>query len=449
MTTNAKSLNKEILDIGVPSFLETLFTTFASIIDSKMVAAMGVTAISAVSVTNQPRLFFFSVFFAIHTVTTSLVAKYYGRGDRETANRVFDHVVKLTVLLSLGLGVVCVLLADPIMQLFSGQPDTLADSVIYFRIIMGGMVFNLLYMTINAALRGIGKTKLTFADNVLSCAVNLLFNYLLIEGHWGFPALGIAGAAIATVLGNAAALVMSLFFAFSEKNYINLRFCLARKIRMTRESLKEITGMTRSCALDNLNMRLALLIISGITARIGSYQMAVYSVGNYLLNINFALGTGLQTSAVTLVGRAHGRGDQAGGDQTRRAITRIGMISAAVLGVLIAAGGRLFFSFFSQEETFITMGATSAIFIGVITLVQTLKFIYNGCLQGMGRMKEAMFSSVIAFSVVNLGMVGLTVLVMGMGIWGVWISTFLNQTCHALMMYYYLRHPKTRDGETK
>ena len=76
---NEKSLNKEILTIGVPAFLESLFTTFASVIDSKMVSAMGVSAISAVSVTNQPRLFVFSIFFALNTVTTSLIARYHGK----------------------------------------------------------------------------------------------------------------------------------------------------------------------------------------------------------------------------------------------------------------------------------------------------------------------------------------------------------------------------------
>ena len=138
---NKHRLNKEILNIGVPSFLETLFTTFAAMIDSKMVAVMGVSTISAVSVTNQPRLFIFGIFFAIQTVTTSLVAKYYGRDDREAANRVFDHVLKLVVILSLGLGLLSVLLARPIMALFSGQKDTLENSIIYYRIVMGGMVF--------------------------------------------------------------------------------------------------------------------------------------------------------------------------------------------------------------------------------------------------------------------------------------------------------------------
>ena len=69
-SANKKDLTKEILKIGIPSFLETLFTTFVSVIDSKMVSALGVTAISAVSVTNQPRLFVYSIFFAMNTVTT-------------------------------------------------------------------------------------------------------------------------------------------------------------------------------------------------------------------------------------------------------------------------------------------------------------------------------------------------------------------------------------------
>ena len=133
---DTRNLSKEILNIGVPAFLETLFTTFAAMIDSKMVAVMGVSAISAVSVTNQPRLFIFSVFFALQTVTTSLVAKYYGKNDPEEANKVFDHALKLVAFLSLGLGLLSVILAEPVMKLFSGQKDTLESSVIYFRIIM-------------------------------------------------------------------------------------------------------------------------------------------------------------------------------------------------------------------------------------------------------------------------------------------------------------------------
>lgn len=109
------------------------------------------------------------------------------------------------------------------------------------------MIFNLLFMEINSALRGVGLTRLTFADNVLSCAVNILGNYLLIEGRWGFPAMGILGAALATVLGNVAACILSFSFAFNRKLFINIPYALHQRYRMTRDSLGEIFTMAKSC----------------------------------------------------------------------------------------------------------------------------------------------------------------------------------------------------------
>lgn len=440
------SMKKDILKIGIPSFLETLFTTFASIIDSKMVSVISLTAISAVSVTNQPKLFIYSIFLAINTVTTSLVAKYHGRQDRQTANRIFDHCMKITLILGIVLSILSVVLARPLMVLLSGQKDTLDDSILYFRIIMGGMIFNLLYMEINASLRGFGRTTLTFIDNVLSCAVNLFFNYLLIEGHWGFPAMKIAGAAIATVLGNAAACILSIVFVCRKDLFISIVYCIKERYRMTADSLREVLNMMKSCVVDNMATRVTLLIISAITARIGSFQMAVYSVGMYLMNVNFALGTGLQTSAVTLTGRYYGENNYENMAVCRKTILKIGMISAAVLAVAIMGGGKFFYGFFSKEESFVSTGAISCLFIGVITIFQTLKFINNGCLQGVGMMKEVMFSTLISFSCVNLVLVELLILVFHIGIWGVWIGSLCTQATHAILLGRYVRKSRLFDG---
>ena len=441
-----KGVYKEILNLGIPSFLEALFNTFASIIDSKMVAVMGVSAISAVSVTNQPRLFAFSIFFAIYTVTSSLIAKYYGRKDRDGANMIFDHVLKIVTILSIVMSILLVILARPIMILFSGQPDTMNDSVIYFRIVMGGMIFNLLFMAINAALRGYGKTKLTFASNVLSCVVNLFCNYLLIEGHWGFPALGMAGAALATVLGTVAAFILCLVFAFRENQFVNIPYCLKRRYRMTRDCLQEIWTLTKSCVVDTITMRATLLAISGITARIGSFYMSIYAIGMYLLNFNYALGTGLQTSAVALVGRSYGEGSTEKVNRFKNAHIRLGLICSIVLGMIMAVGGRWFFGFFSQDPKFISVGFTSCILIGLASISQTQKFILNGCLQGVGAMRDVMIASIFAYSLINLALVALTVLVLHWGIWGVWLSVVVSQTTHAVALYLLTRRNKAFSG---
>ena len=157
--SNDRTVTEEILKTSVPTVLETLFTTFAGIIDSKMVSALGVAAISAVSVTNQPRLFVLSVFFALNTVISSLTARSVGEKDWDKANRILDHGLKLIILGSIVLSALAVIFARPIMFVISHQMDTLSDSVIYFRIVMGGMIFNTLFMGINAALRGCGRGR--------------------------------------------------------------------------------------------------------------------------------------------------------------------------------------------------------------------------------------------------------------------------------------------------
>lgn len=437
-----KKITKDIFEIGIPSFLETLFTTFAGIIDSKMVSEMGVTAISAVSVTNQPRLFIFSIFFALNTVTSSLTARYLGKKDRDMANRILDTVLKLVIILSVVASVFSVALARPIMIAFANQKDTMDASILYFRIVMGGMIFNMVFMTINSALRGCGKTKITFITNVVSCLVNIFFNYLLIEGHWGFPRLEFAGAAIATVSGNIAAMFLTLWFAMKKDLFVNIPYCLEKKFKVTKQSLHEIGELAKSCITDSLAMRLSLLFISGIVARIGSYQMAVYSVAMHLLNINFALGTGFQTSAVALVGRSYGASDKVTMNAYKKQTVKLGMIAAVVLSILTVVGGKWFFSFFSDDPEFIRLGAISCIFIGVITLAQTLKFVYSGCLQGVGAMHEVMVASIVSFAGVNLITLIFFVLVFKIGLWGVWISSLLSQTVQAFMLYRYVRKSK-------
>ena len=446
---SSKKAIHDILDIGIPSFLETLFTTFASIIDSKMVSAMGVAAISAVSVTNQPRLFIFSIFFALNTVTSSLVARYVGKEDRDAANMVLDHVLKLVIVLSLIAGALAAAAARPIMIAFSNQKDTLDASIIYFQIVMGGMVFNIFYMAVNSALRGCGLTKLTFASNVLSCTVNIFFNYLLIEGHWGFPRLEYAGAAIATVLGTVAASILSLLFILRKDMFINIPYCLRHRFKMTRESLSEIVELSKSSITDNLAMRFSLLFSAGIVARIGSYQMAVYSIGMHLLNVNMALGYGFQSAGVALTGRCYGASDRNGMQTYKKYMVRMGIISAAVLSAVIILGGKWFYGFFSQDTAFVTMGAISCIFIGVITISQTMKFIYQGCLQGVGAMKEVMAASITAFAGVNLSALIILILVFDAGIWGVWIATFLLQTVQAVMLCIFLRRWERDDQSGK
>lgn len=398
---------------------------------------MGLTAISAVSVTGPPRLFILSVFVALNTVMTSLVARQLGQENRDAANRTFDAIIKITVGLGVVLSVFSAVLARPIMIAFSHQQDTLDDSVTYFSIVMGGMMFNIVFMAINAGMRGCGKTRLTFNSNMISCLVNIFFNYLLIQGHLGFPALGVKGAAIATVAGTVAAFIYMIVIAMNKDLFVNIPYCWNKRYKITKDNTRQIRQMSSSTITDGLATRVSLLIIGAIVARIGSFQMAVYALGVQLLSLNQALGTGLQTSAVALIGRSFGAGDKEQMKEYKKNILTLGNISAIVLGLIIIFGGRYYYAFYNSDPEFISMGVKSCMFIGAVTLSQTMKFAYTGILQGVGAMKEVMKSSIISFGVVNLGVLVFCMYVLKIGIWGAWTGSLVGQTVQTIMCMWY------------
>lgn len=203
-----------------PAIVESFFTAFAGLVDSLMVSSLGAYAVAAVGLTTQPKFIGLSLFFALNVSISALVARRRGENKKEDANRILYTALIFLVIAAVILSIVFVVLASPIISLCGSTPDTHKSAVVYFRIIMGGMIFNCIQMGVNSAQRGAGNTKITMRTNITSSTINIIANYLLINGHFGFPALGIHGAALATVLGTVVACVMSILSIMKAEGFI-------------------------------------------------------------------------------------------------------------------------------------------------------------------------------------------------------------------------------------
>ena len=230
---------KEFLKIAIPAILEGLVTVLITTIDTRMISGLGAPAISAVSFTTQPKLIFFAVLFAFGAALSFFVARAKGRGDNEEANRYFHTILKITILIALILGVLLWFLAEPIMRLCNRQADSFEMSVSFFRIIMGFMIFQAVSTVINAALRGIGKTKVTLISNIAMGVTDIVFNYLLIEGHLGFPRMEIRGDAIATVMGSVAACTAGVIAILAKSDILHFKGFFQTGILGSREVFRE------------------------------------------------------------------------------------------------------------------------------------------------------------------------------------------------------------------
>ena len=431
---HAVEMRKEIWAIAVPAIIESLFNTFSSIIDSKMISQVGTQAIAAISVTNQPRLFVMCVFFAMNTSLSALVAHAVGANDKKKANQLLVTALTLTIGAALVLGIGCALLAAPIMQVCSGQKDTMDLSIAYYQILMSTIVFTACYTLINSALRGCGNTKVTMVTNIASTLVHIASNFLIIEGRFGFPRLGVVGAGISCAIGSIVALAISMGVLMRDGQFISMRYVLSERVRFSMERAHELFAMWKNICLENLLTRLGFLLASMMTARTGSLDTSIYHVTLNLMNINFAIGDGLQASAVALVGRSVGKHDVGDVRNYTKTIFRAGMGAAVILMVIFVAGGNWYYSFFSSDPEFISRGFVAAVLVAVMTPFQIPQIIFNGVLKCMNCTKQTLYITVFTVTFLNVVLDYILCFVLGYGLWGIMAASAVTQIVRAVLL---------------
>ncbi len=221
-----------------PAVMESFFIALAGMVDSLMVSSIGAYAVAAVGLTTQPKFIGLCIFIAMNVSVSALVARRRGEKDRIGANQVLLMALIFTVVVGILISIAAVVFAEPIIRFCGANEDTQESAVLYFRIIMGGMIFNIISMSINASQRGAGNTKIAMRTNVTSNVVNMIGNYLLIQGHLGFPAMGIAGAALATVFGTIVACIMSICSLIPKDNFVSIPYIIKERVRITLEHCK-------------------------------------------------------------------------------------------------------------------------------------------------------------------------------------------------------------------
>ena len=418
---------KKTLDMAWPAILESFFTAFAGLVDSLMVSSLGSHAVAAVGLTTQPKFLGLSLFIASNVSISALVARRKGQGKREEANRIFATFLVFIVLAALLLSFLLVAFADPIIRLCGSEELTHDSAVIYFRIIMGGMIFNVIQMGINSAQRGAGNTRITMRTNLVSNTVNILFNYLLIQGHCGFPALGIRGAALATVLGTVVASIMSTLSVCKKDNFVSIPFILAQKIKPSVEAFVNIVKVGYSVFAEQVLMRIGFMLTAIMAAKQGTDAMAAHQVGMNIMGLSFSFGDGLQATAVALIGYSLGAKQPDRAKEYGRTCRMIGGVIAVVLAIVYFSGARFLMRlFFEGEDEIVSIGVSIMHVIIFVVMLQIAQVIYMGCLRGAGDTLYTAVASTISVTLVRTAGSYFFGYVLNMGITGIWFGVLAD-----------------------
>lgn len=424
----------EILKIGIPAVLESLLAAVVTSIDTQMISPLGKGAVSSVALTAQPKLLFFSIFFALGIAVSIFVSQAYGKKDRAEANAYFHWVLRLTIALSVVMGIALSVFATPVMRLFSRQTETLAMSVDFFRIVTGYMVFMAISTVINAAMRAIGKTNVTLVAGVLSGAVDILLNYCLIEGHWGFPRLEIKGDAIATVAGTIVSCAVSIVYLAHHSDFLSLRgfFTVWRR---DRTMVRNIVGKSSHIVFENLFTRIGFLLSSLIVSCLSADATAVYFTAMLLMNYTFAFGDGMQSTVVALTGRSVGAKQYDLFWRYVRWGRSAALILAAALSAIYLIGARWFYALFFSDAESVATGVEYTVCVAVIVFLQLTRIVNIAALRGLGEVKAPKRIAALCVLVINPGIAYLLTIVGPYEVWGIWTASLVSQAAWCLMSY--------------
>lgn len=424
---------RKTLSIAWPAMLESFFAAFAGLVDSLMVSSLGAYAVAAVGLTTQPKFIGLALFIAANVSISALVARRKGEGKREEANKIFATFLVFIIVAAIGMSILLVTLADPIIRLCGSEEATHDSAVLYFRIIMGGMIFNCIQMGINSAQRGAGNTKITMRTNLVSNTVNIVFNYLLIEGHFGFPALGIKGAALATVLGTVVSSIMSVASVWKKDNFVSIPLILEQKIKPCFDAFRNIIKVGYSVFAEQILMRIGFMMTALMAADQGTAAMAAHQVGMNIMGLSFSFGDGLQATAVALIGYSLGAGEPEQAKKYGRTCRMIGGAISVILAIVYFLGAKWLYILFFAEEEIITIGVGIMRVIIFIVILQISQVIYMGCLRGAGDTLYTAVASTVSVTLIRTLASWFFGYVMNWGIIGIWMGVVADQLSRFIM----------------
>ncbi len=418
---------RQTLYVAWPAILESFFIAVVGMVDSLMVSRLGSYAVAAVGLTTQPKFVGLSLFIATNLAISAIVARRKGEQNRESANQTLMVAILFIIVAAIVISILTVIFADDIMRLCGSAPDTRQGAVTYYRIIMGGMIFNVISLGINAAQRGVGNTKIAMRTNLISNVVNIIGNYLLIGGNLGFPALGIMGAAIATVFGTVVACFMSILSIRKIDSFISIPYIILNKIKLSLEPLKRIINVGYSVFIEQILMRIGFMTTAITAAQMGTAAFSAHQVGMNCLSLSFSFGDGLQVAAVALIGQSLGQKRPDLAKRYGNLCLEIGILFAILVAIVCLLGGEALYRMFFVEEDIIAIGVRIINFSAVVILFQIVQVVYMGSLRGAGDTRYTAAASAVSITVIRTGATLFFCYVMNLGIYGVWYGILIDQ----------------------
>jgi putative MATE family efflux protein len=387
-----------IWQLAFPSILGNLSFTVVAMVQTKFVGELGAQSLAAVGAGQRVFFAMQAILMAVSVGTTALVARSWGARDYTEASRVTMASLVLAGAFSLVVAVFGLLFARNVAGVFGLDPHTLdmaAENIRWLCIFNVAFAINFI---LSAALRASGDA---WSPLWISGAVNLLnlpLLYALVLGNWGFPQLGVAGAAISIGLSFSAGAAMLLGLWI--KNKFRVKHVGGGWWR--RHRLKQLLDIGYPAAVEQGVFQVGFFIFLMLIGNFyGTEAFAAYNIGVNLLMVCMTVGFGFSIAGSTLVGQHLGANDHAAASRSGWRALWLAMIAMGLLGLLVIAFARELASFFLGDEPLTIEYTVQFMYLlGSMMPLMAIEFALGGALRGAG---DTRFPLIATF----LGLIGM------------------------------------------
>ena len=296
-----------MLSIAVPVTLQNLLFSSLTFIDTLMIGTLGDLPLAAVGMAGKWTWFLGIVLFGFSSGAAVFIAQYYGAGDERGIHRTHGLMGVCTLGVSLLFTAMALLMPEKIIGLFTRDPAAIKTACVYLRIVSLAYPFQALRRTAGTVLESTQQVVIPFASAVCSVATNIVLNALLIYGLCGFPALGVAGAAIATVL--ASAVDAAVIHAAGLKKKTLLRAPLSQLTDIHGDFVLHYLRIGAPALFNETTWALSNLIYSAIYGHMSTQAYASITICKSIEDLTCVAIFGLASSCAVMLGSYVGQGD--------------------------------------------------------------------------------------------------------------------------------------------
>ena len=414
----------------IPIIVEQFLNALMGMADTMMISNLGSAAISAVSLTDSINTLMIQVFAALAAGGTVICSQYLGQGDLNKCNKAAKQLLLIMLVLSGGIALFCLMFRGPLLSLIFGRvsPDVMDASQIYFRITVLSYPFFALFQGGAGLYRACGDSKLPMRISIITNMLNIVGNTLLI---FVIP-LGVAGAAISTLLSRIAAAVWILGFLHRNRQNIVVRDYLS--VRPDTDMIRRVLWLSVPAGVENGMFQFGKLAIQSSVSTLGTTAIAAQAMTAILENVNGIAGCGIGIGMMTVVGQCLGAGlkDQAVYYIKKLSVWAEVAIMLSCIFVFMISGSIVKLAGMEPDAAALCIKMVALITVAK-PLFWVLSFIPAYGFRAAGDVRFTMIVSSLTMWLCRVAGAIFMIHVLHLGILSVWIGMFLDWAIRALI----------------